>query len=73
MSSNISVVVNYKESTIFASNDAPDAGYVQFTKSGDMVFITVDGKSVGFVPVADFAVVQKILVPNEPRRGAVDV
>lgn len=58
--SNISVVVNYKESQLFASNDDPDIGYVQFTRSGDMVFISVDGKSVGFVPADEFARVSKI-------------
>ena len=57
---NKSVVVNYKESQIFASNDDPDKGYVQFTRSGDMVFISVDGKSVGFVPADEFASVQKL-------------
>ena len=60
MMGNKSVVVNYKESQIFVSNTDPDMGYVQFTRSGDKVFISVDGKSVGFVPADEFARVSMI-------------
>jgi hypothetical protein len=63
MPSNISVVVNYKESAIFASNADPDVGYVQLTKSGDQVFIVVDGKSVGFVPASEFDRVASLVAP----------
>jgi hypothetical protein len=57
---NVSVVVNYKSNEIFTADDAPDAGYVQFTRSGNRVYLSVDGKSVGFVPVTEFDRVQKI-------------
>ena len=60
---NISVVVNYKEAALFARNDDSDKGYLQFTRSGDQVFITVDGKSVGFVPTAEFDRVASVVTP----------
>ena len=49
---NRSIVVNYE------GHDAYDApGYVQFTLSAGIVFITVDGRPVGRVPEAEFATV----------------
>jgi hypothetical protein len=64
---NKSVVVNYKEHAIFTRNDDPDVGYVQFTKSGDQVFIVVDGKPVGIVPADEFARVQMMFAPDPSR------
>jgi hypothetical protein len=57
---NKSVVVNYKSNEIFATNDSPDVGYVQFVKTAERVYISVDGKSVGFVPADEFARISKI-------------
>lgn len=55
MEHNVSVVVNYKESQLFTKREDPDAGYLQITRSGEWVFITVDGKAIGVVPVDEFA------------------
>ena len=55
---NISVVVNYKSNEILTADDAPDVGYVQFTRSGNRVYIVVDRKPVGFVPTEEFDRVQ---------------
>ena len=56
--SNVSVVVNYEEHNIFPTGEA--TGYVQFTRSGNYVYITADGKPVGMVPTAEFSRVQKL-------------
>ena len=55
MGNNFSVVVNYKSNEILTPDDAPDIGYIQFTRSAARVYISVDGKSVGFVPEDKFA------------------
>ena len=52
---NVSVVVNYE-----GHNYGDSPGYVQFTRSGDRVYIVVDRKPIGSMSLAEFAIVQKI-------------
>lgn len=47
---NISVVTLYD-----GHNPGDPAGYVQFTRSADRVFVVVDGRPVGSMTVAEFA------------------
>lgn len=54
MMNNRSAVMNYKAHQLFVSTDDPDAGYVQLTRSGEWVYLTVDGKSVGVIPASEF-------------------
>lgn len=61
MPSNISVVVNYEEHTIFPTGQP--TGYVQFTKSGDLVYLVVDGKPVGIMPASEFDSVARLVTP----------
>ena len=52
---NISVVINYDPAS-------PEylPGYVQFTRSGDRVYMVLDRKPIGSMSLAEFASVQKI-------------
>jgi len=59
--SNRSVVVNYEDHTIFPTGQAD--GYLQFTRSGDSVFITQDGRSIGIVSAAEFDRVASLVAP----------
>jgi len=54
---NKSVVVNYKPEQIFTTEDTPDAGYIQFTRSDNWVYITRDGKAMGMVLADQFNIV----------------
>lgn len=58
---NVSVVVSYEG---HGPNDA--GGYIQFTRSGNSVFITLDGgRSVGIADFEEFSRVQKLFTSSK--------